>query len=138
MIQNWKEIVTDKRKKKGYTLNELADRTGISARTLSRILSAESDNYVNLDNVLAIAQALELSMGELFDDGNNAESENETTEKSDLRNAIIKENKMLREEMIKSDKEKKVLFFISLGLVCAIVILFAVDLMIGTQGWFRY
>ena len=62
-MSNFGKIVRDKRERKGWTIRRAAEEVGLSDRGLEMIELGDSDP--KLSNVLSIAQALEIDLGEM-------------------------------------------------------------------------
>ena len=62
-MSNFGKLVRDKRERKGWTLRRAAEEFGLSDRGLEMIELGDSDP--KLSNVLSIAQALEIDLGEM-------------------------------------------------------------------------
>ena len=60
---NFGKLVRDKRERKGWTIRRAAEEVGLSDRGLEMIELGDSDP--KLSNVLSIAQALEIDLGEM-------------------------------------------------------------------------
>jgi len=62
-MSNFGKLVRDKRERKGWTIRRAAEEIGLSDRGLEMIELGDSDP--KLSNVLNIAQALEINLGEM-------------------------------------------------------------------------
>lgn len=62
-MSNFGKLVRDKRERKGWTIRRAAEEVGLSDRGLEMIELGDSDP--KLSNVLSIAQALEIDLGEM-------------------------------------------------------------------------
>lgn len=62
-MSNFGKLVRDKRERKGWTIRRAAEEVGLSDRGLEMIELGDSDP--KLSNVLSIAQALEIDLGEI-------------------------------------------------------------------------
>lgn len=71
--------IQELRKKQGLTQEELAEKTGISARTIQRIENGEVDPRTYTLNKLA--EALETSVDELVEESKNTESQESNNRK---------------------------------------------------------
>lgn len=62
-MSNFGKLVRDKRERKGWTIRRAAEEIGLSDRGLEMIELGDSDP--KLSNVLNIAQALDINLGEM-------------------------------------------------------------------------
>lgn len=62
--------VREARQQAGLTQQTLAERAGLALKTLSRIENGED---MNLSTLAAIAAALDVTLGELVDQGDNTQ-----------------------------------------------------------------
>lgn len=62
-MSNFGKLVRDRRERKGWTIRRAAEEIGLSDRGLEMIELGDSDP--KLSNVLSIAQALEIDLGEM-------------------------------------------------------------------------
>lgn len=63
LARNFGKIVRDKRERKGLTIKQVAELSGLSDRGLEMIELGDSDP--KLSSVLNIAQALDIDLGEV-------------------------------------------------------------------------
>lgn len=63
----WLENLKELKKKKGMTAKQIAEKTGLPERTISRIFAGESE-HPYADTLDLIAKALDSDLGEVFAD----------------------------------------------------------------------
>ncbi|WP_270336732.1 helix-turn-helix domain-containing protein [Streptococcus infantarius] len=94
---NNKTLIASLRKSKGWTQEILAEKSGISLRTIQRL---ESGQDVSLDTLRLIAEALEVSVNELFvtfeDDTNKDKIERYSREIEEQRNHRKADNQLFQ------------------------------------------
>lgn len=72
----WREKLVEIKKSKGIKTRQIAELSGVSEKTVARILSGETDRPY-MDNLHDIAKVLEISLDDLFAESRTAQLANE-------------------------------------------------------------
>lgn len=131
--------LSEAKKRRGLTNQQLADLSGVPVTTVNRILAGTTENP-GWQTVLDMATALEVPLAELVDsptaDGEEPAKQTETATPA----VPLSQNPiyMMALQMVERErKEKRVLFLCFLVMVLFVVVLFSVDLLNPNVGWFR-
>lgn len=94
----WREKLVEIKKSKGIKTRQIAELSGVSEKTVARILSGETDRPY-MDNLHDIAKVLEISLDDLFADSRTAQLSSEN-----LTNALDKVEQLSAElELVRAE-----------------------------------
>jgi transcriptional regulator with XRE-family HTH domain len=94
----WREKLVEIKKSKGIKTRQIAELSGVSEKTVARILSGETDRPY-MDNLHDIAKVLEISLDDLF-----AESRTAQLSSENLTNALDKVEQLSAElELVRAE-----------------------------------
>jgi transcriptional regulator with XRE-family HTH domain len=105
------KFIADERKKKGYTQTQLADRLGISNRTVSKWETGNGFPDVSL--LLPLSEELDVSVNELLSGEKISKEDYEKRAEENMVKIISKNQKVSREERIIST-----VLIIALFIIC--------------------
>ena len=94
----WREKLVEVKKAKGIKTRQIAELSGVSEKTVARILSGETDRPY-MDNLHDIAKVLGISLDDLFAENRTAQLSNES-----LSSALEKIEKLSAEiDLVKAE-----------------------------------
>lgn len=123
------------------TTQQIADRSGVPASTISRILSGQTDSP-NVHNLAAICRAVGVSLDELFGiippEQPKAETPQPAPQPVPAADHAAELLEAYRTQLANKDSWLKRLFFVCIALIGAWVVMTFIDALNGGIGWIKY